>query len=325
MSDLPVPIPLYYRNRLATYALISPEDFEEVSKHEWLISKTGYAYSTKGELMHRFIARPEGDLVVDHINRNRLDNRRENLRNCTQAQNIRNTSRPNKKLRGITIDKRSIQPAVRAEITLSGRKMSLGTFPNEIEAARAYDSAARQLHGEFAYLNFPEEVHHPEIDWHEHIKAVKERGPANRKLSGEAIQEIQERAAAGESRKDLAAAYNVSKALIYFVLNGTRDSQKHEKPEWLDAALSRVQAGEPAHRVAEEMKVSLHVIRRHLKKMEKAPVIRKARTDRKISVEQAKEIIRRVQEGERQTDLAREHGVSLTCINSYVKGRVKIE
>lgn len=79
--------------------LISPEDYEMLSNYKWNISKgrnTNYAVATinkKTVMMHRLINNTPSHLVTDHINRNGLDNRRENLRSVTKSENGRNRDR----------------------------------------------------------------------------------------------------------------------------------------------------------------------------------------------------------------------------------------
>jgi hypothetical protein len=101
----------------------------------------------------------EDPQVIDHINRDPSDNRIVNLRNCTIAENSRNYSKTNKAsgYRGVCWVKRDKAWAARISNGRGG-KVSLGNFKNEVDAARAYDAAARSLHGEFATLNFPDEV-----------------------------------------------------------------------------------------------------------------------------------------------------------------------
>ncbi|MHC4155710.1 MAG: AP2 domain-containing protein [Planctomycetota bacterium] len=98
-------------------------------------------------------------LVVDHINHNGIDNRKANLRAVTQAQNILNRvhkKRPNShsRYRGVSRHIRRNKWAV--QICYNGRHKTVGYFQNEIEAAKAYDEAARKYHKEFAVLNFDE-------------------------------------------------------------------------------------------------------------------------------------------------------------------------
>lgn len=107
--------------------------------------------------LHRMLLRPPADMVVDHINGDRLDNRRANLRVCTQTENLAN-GKPHRdgksKYRGVCFRKR--EGTWRAQISLGGQKSKyLGQYPTEEEAAMAYDHAARERYGDFARLNFP--------------------------------------------------------------------------------------------------------------------------------------------------------------------------
>lgn len=106
--------------------------------------------------MHSVILPPPPGKVTDHINHNGLDNRKANLRIATQAQNARNC-RQNKtgkssKYRGVWFNKKSGN--WRATIVLNRKRRQIGYFKNEIDAAKAYDRAAKHLHGQFATLNF---------------------------------------------------------------------------------------------------------------------------------------------------------------------------
>lgn len=101
--------------------------------------------------------------VIDHINRDPSDNRISNLRSCTVAENSRNSVKRysgTSQYRGVSWMKREKAWAARISIAGAGRK-SIGSFANEEDAARAYDKAAAEHHGEFAVLNFPDE--HPKL------------------------------------------------------------------------------------------------------------------------------------------------------------------
>lgn len=94
--------------------------------------------------------------IVDHCNHDTLNNRRENLRLCTVAQNtanqrksIRNTSG----FKGVSWDRQNRQ--WEAKVCINGHRIFLGRFADLIEAARAYDAGAIKYFGEFAYTNFP--------------------------------------------------------------------------------------------------------------------------------------------------------------------------
>jgi hypothetical protein len=93
---------------------------------------------------------------VDHINRNKFDCRRSNLREATRAQNNSNgvkstTARTASGFRGVHAHRSMWQ----ARIQVGGKPVHLGNFPDRDAAARAYDIAAQQVHGAFAVLNFP--------------------------------------------------------------------------------------------------------------------------------------------------------------------------
>ncbi len=98
---------------------------------------------------------PEGT-VTDHINHDAMDNRSANLRAATKTQNLYNRKKfPNStssKYKGVSWVKRNRKWL--ASITLKNKKIHLGCFRDEIEAAKAYDRAAIKYHGEFACLNF---------------------------------------------------------------------------------------------------------------------------------------------------------------------------
>jgi len=109
--------------------------------------------------LHREIMKPPKGLLVDHRNSNTLDNRRANLRLATHSQNSANKrKRKNTSSRfiGVHLDK----PSGRWYATLkkNGKRHWIGSYDNEIDAAHAYDAAAIKYHGEFAKLNFSEEI-----------------------------------------------------------------------------------------------------------------------------------------------------------------------
>jgi hypothetical protein len=104
--------------------------------------------------MHRVIAGTAGHLQTDHKDGDGLNNRRSNLRPCTSAQNKANV--------GLRSDNRSGFRGVSRNAQdncwiarIQGRH--IGVFRDAVDAARAYDDAARKAFGEFAHLNFPDE------------------------------------------------------------------------------------------------------------------------------------------------------------------------
>ena len=109
--------------------------------------------------MHRLVTNCPKGLQIDHINQNGLDNRKENLRICTNQQNQYNRKPSSKNisgLKGVSWIKRDKKWC--AKLTIDGVVTHLGSFKTKEEAARAYDANAYHYHGEFAYRNFPDEI-----------------------------------------------------------------------------------------------------------------------------------------------------------------------
>jgi HNH endonuclease len=143
------------------FALVDAADYDEVSKYKWRAKRRGakvYASCVKKGrtvYMHRMIMRPRKGYVVDHIDGNGLNNRRCNLRVCTHQQNQANR-RPYggaSEFVGVVRNKGKWM----AGIQYRGKYFYLGRFDDEVEAAKARDRKAYELHGEYAYLNFPED------------------------------------------------------------------------------------------------------------------------------------------------------------------------
>jgi hypothetical protein len=120
--------------------------------------KTTKSAGIKLVYLHREIMNAPEGLLVDHINSDTLDNRRVNLRLATHSQNSCNRpKKSNTSSRFIGVNFEKLRNQWCAKIRHHGKRIWLGRFENEIEAAKAYDEAARKYHGEFARLNFPEE------------------------------------------------------------------------------------------------------------------------------------------------------------------------
>lgn len=114
------------------------------------IKEKGKQYNYKAHRM--ILGLPEGNTqIVDHVNRNPLDNRRANLRICTRSQNCMNRkSTPRSGFKGVVQN----GSGWAAHIKMNRKVHHLGTYRTKEEAARAYDSAAKRMFGEFAVLNF---------------------------------------------------------------------------------------------------------------------------------------------------------------------------
>ncbi len=138
------------------FALVDDADYEWLNQWRWYCDNKGYAVRHVGKkaiLMHRQIMNVLSKLEIDHKNRNRLDCQRNNLRICTRDDNrLNQTKRGNQKYKGVR--KVSKSKKYEARIQFNGKRISLGLFNNESEAAKAYDSKALELHGQFACINF---------------------------------------------------------------------------------------------------------------------------------------------------------------------------
>jgi hypothetical protein len=141
--------------------IVDDEDFEWLSKYRWNISKIKYArgyVNGKVESMHRLIlGLTDPKILVDHINSDGLDNRRSNLRTCTSQENLRNMRkhRGKSKYRGVSWCTQANR--WRVSLTISGKRTYHGFYEDEEEAARLFDSLIKDVHGEFASLNFPDD------------------------------------------------------------------------------------------------------------------------------------------------------------------------
>ena len=145
-------IPLYRRNgEIAGYARIDADDYARLSGYRWFLNATtGYAVRFKdgSTWMHREVLgqAPFERAESDHVNRDRLDNRKANLRWVTHAQNMQN--RPVHKnsksgYRGVSFDKRDRR--WRGEVKVNGRKVWRCYFDNEHVAAMATAAARCEL------------------------------------------------------------------------------------------------------------------------------------------------------------------------------------
>jgi len=192
------------KNELSTLvALVDDEDYDRVMEAvitytptgkprkgtgKWYAHEVtpGYIYAMNGPrdvAVHRVIMNAPKGMDVDHINGDRLDNRKENLRICTRAQNCQNkklrrdsksgykgvyervgrrkyTSKKTGKVTWYVPERKKPFKAYISDPTTAypkKRHISLGHYATAEEAARVYDKAAKEIHGEFAYLNFPED------------------------------------------------------------------------------------------------------------------------------------------------------------------------
>jgi len=144
------------------FATVDTADYEEVRQYRWRAIRNGrkvYAATRKNGrtvYMHRMLMRPRKGYVVDHIDGNGLNNRRCNLRVCTPAQNLANKGPLGGTSRFVGVYR--YRDKWVAHVVCRGKHYYVGAFADEVEAAKARDRKAYELHGQYAYLNFPEDL-----------------------------------------------------------------------------------------------------------------------------------------------------------------------
>ena len=149
------------------WTILDEKDYYRYAGFKWCIGgDEGKFYAVRGQRigpddlkivrLHRLIMDAPKGLLVDHENGDSLDNRRSNLRLATHSQNQcnrRKRKNTSSRFRGVYFRKENRKWA--AFISVAGKKIFLGYFDSEIQAAKTYDEAAGKYRGEFARLNFP--------------------------------------------------------------------------------------------------------------------------------------------------------------------------
>jgi hypothetical protein len=146
-------------------AIVDDDDYEYLSQFKWRLNR-GYASHSismgkrDGKRvfinvqMHRLINKTPNGMYTDHLNRDKLDNRKSNLRTCTLSQNQMNHAKRQgavSKYKGVSFCKQTGK--WKSAIRVEGRGITIGRFSLEDDAALAYNDNAKQYFGEFAYLN----------------------------------------------------------------------------------------------------------------------------------------------------------------------------
>lgn len=154
-----------YKNPIM-WALVDDEDFDDLSKHKWYSRKHGKTYYATRIItvcrspririnihMHREIMHAPTKLCVDHIDRNGLNNKRNNLRICTTKENQKNKGIQKNNtsgFKGVMWDKGCLK--WRAQIQNDKKKIHLGLFDTVVEAYQEYCKASVIHHGKFSNL-----------------------------------------------------------------------------------------------------------------------------------------------------------------------------
>ncbi len=159
------------KNKNAYFAQVDDEDYEWLNKWKWYAhsgenDRTLYARRSEWSpefkkqitiRMHRFImGLTNPKTMCDHKDGNGLNNQRSNLRACTSSQNGANRRRPSikKTSKYIGVSRKTNSTKWVAQLAKNRQKIFIGHFDSEIDAAKAYDKKAKEIHGEFATLNF---------------------------------------------------------------------------------------------------------------------------------------------------------------------------
>lgn len=148
--------------------IIDAEDFDLANRFRWYYAIVGYAMNSQKQYLHRLILDAKPGQMVDHINHDRLDNRRCNLRITNAQGNQRNrvkSGTTSSRFKGVGWSKAANKWSAR--IKINKKAHHLGLFDLEEDAAYAYNIEAVKLFGEFAVLNdvAPRDLPRREVKW----------------------------------------------------------------------------------------------------------------------------------------------------------------
>ena len=139
------------------FALIDSKDFPIISSYKWCFDGRYATTHIKGKknYLHRLLLNVPKGMFSDHINGNKLDNRRCNLRLCTPSQNSMNiplTAKNTSGYKGVYFEKE--RNKWRAQIKFKDKRVRIGRYLTALEAAKTYNQYAKKYFGEFARLNY---------------------------------------------------------------------------------------------------------------------------------------------------------------------------
>jgi hypothetical protein len=149
-------------------AIVDNDNYDWLNQWKWYRHSEGYAvrvqhvklgfkkYKNKTIRMHILVNKTPSGFQTDHLNENRLDNRRCNLRTCTKSENMQNrgkTAINTSGYKGVYLNKRVKIKKWMSMIQANGKSIYLGYFKTKKEAALAYNKAASKYHGRYANFN----------------------------------------------------------------------------------------------------------------------------------------------------------------------------
>jgi len=138
--------------------IVDDADFDFLNQWKWhynvkyAVGQTGDKGAKKRVYLHTLLLKKKPNQFIDHINGNRLDNRRTNLRLCSNRQNQQNRARPSNNtsgFKGVVWNKKSKK--WQSGIKINSKQVHLGLFNDKFEAHNAYYEAAKKYFGEFAH------------------------------------------------------------------------------------------------------------------------------------------------------------------------------
>jgi hypothetical protein len=147
-----IEVPLVGKYASNRYAIVDADDYIRIAPHNWHVDERDYVYTfikANRVYLHRLIMRvSECSILIDHANHNKLDNRKSNLRKCSNSQNQANTkSWGGRKTKGVYRHRTKWV----ARISFNGDRIYLGRFDSMDEALNAYNKKSKELFKEFSY------------------------------------------------------------------------------------------------------------------------------------------------------------------------------
>jgi len=193
-----------------TRVFLDAEDVKRVSEYQWSMGTHGYITSGAGQkqiLLHRLISGPKGSDIVDHINRIKTDNRKCNLRIVDSQTNSFNRDKQSNNTSGYKGVFQLSDDTWQAQIQHCGKALYLGKYDDIESAAKAYDIAAINIFGEYAYLNF-------DRDDYENTPYIQKHIKRKNRLSTDQVVHIRELRTEGFSINEITQIYDHSYSSI---------------------------------------------------------------------------------------------------------------